>query len=535
MKPTPLTLSAPKGGHYWRKRLDPSGFSILPNSASLVAAALAHPNCSADTVAAAMCRDPALCWHFFSHANRKLTATGNEIHSLPHLISLLGFPAAKALLHKLSAAEAPLLYWAQLQNSQLRWQFAKELPLERLGCQPQNIFFATMLSGLPRWLMPHSAAIENEQMLGLARNKDIGVHKAQQIVFGFDVNEYTKKMLKRAPLPNALKQIFNIDRATLRQHCKQHLYDIHHQKKDQSTLANIGTTNLLIFYIDQLIESFTCAPFGRASLRWQHLLASLLSMSTGELAARLHKTAAQLPVMHPELHKLHPARKLLCHWREAAPEVSYEAVTESLLSHEPEPAPAITAQVTSAKSSTESAAADRLLNNRFVDSALVRKNLTALNKGDPALANVNAILNRISQTLFDAIGFSSGALLLPNKSGGWRQHNFTEQGVRSSAVDFTGSALLTKMFTEPGTLLINQHNANRFITHLPQQLAQRLNHQDLLLVSLFFKNRPVAIIWVAEADITPPRQQVCRFLVQGAQQAIARLAIKAKPPNRAQG
>lgn len=516
--PQTLALPPPKGADHWRKLLQPAGLSLLPGTFERVQHSLLRPNNNADQVAQALAQDPAACLHHFLRANRLVQAAGNEIHDLSHLVSLLGFPQVRQLLHSLPIAEEPHpRYWRRLQVSLLRTHLLSLLPLAAAGLQASELHFAVQFSDLPAWLCWHFAADEQDWLDGLARNPKIGPAKAQQLVFGTDLRPLLRQQLTHLPLPQLLKQRLALPADQLQgQLCA--LARAHRHNR----VTQIKNRRLLVVVLVECVAERLChAPSHSGARLAQQLLAQLLQSSEARISQACHRALGELPLLHPLLLETHPARRLLCHWPRHATAPTYSLPRPQNANR----APVVGSSPDATRNAAIQSAPTRLLDNRFVNADTVRDSLTALRQGAANLASLNNILQCISRTLSQGIGMHQGALFLRDPAGGWQlKYSFdSDSRLPDQVADTT---LLTKLAGKPAAVLINDDNRSALSTHLPPSLCAALQSQDILFISLCLKGKCIALLMAAEADLSPPRLQACKLLAQAAQQAIARLAVK---------
>ena len=508
--PQIVELPHAKGVDHWRKVLLPAGLSLLPGTFDKVQGVLQQPNVNADQVAHALSSDPAACLHFYLKASPLLQASGNEIRTLSHLISLLGFPKVRQILHSLPVADEPMpQYWQHLQRSLWCARLIPSLPLHTVGIQADELYLSAMFGGLADWLRWHFAAQEQAWFEGLSRNPKIGPQKANQLVFGTDLHALIQAQLTRISLPQLLKHALTMPRSTL--HQQLHMLSA----AQRSGIAmDVKNRRLLVLKVILLLaRRLWEAPDQQGTRLCQQFLAQLLQYPEARIAQAVHINVGQLPLLHATLLDAHPARRLLCHWPRFAHLPTYSLPRPQIKTPPPV--------------SASPAPPSRLLDNRFADPALVRDNLRSLSNGADHLTSLNAILECAQETLSTGMGMQLGAFLVRNTDAGWQlRYEFQQHNDLRLPPKITDAHLLNKLTTKPSTVLINRDNRTALHTHLPAELHTPLATLDALFISLFLGDKLIALLLTAEADLAPPRVQVCKRLAQATQQAIARLAIK---------
>lgn len=510
---TPIRLAPPKGADHWRKRFDATALTLLPGSYERIREALNQTHSSADTVAQALAPDPAACLLFYLRANRLLAPTGNELKSLPHLVSLLGFTQVQKLLRALPVAEQPLPhYWSQLQQSLLRTRLLAALPLQMAGLHGESLYFACLFSGLPRWLAWHFASEEQAALEGLARNPRIGRPRARALVYGADLQP--NLLVQGLPLPKTLLAAYAQPDSAFRRAARALLAasrGLPHEPLEHRP-------ELLLWLVDRLCEAFCAAPTQPRCQRLARLLAQLLQTRADTVITLLHRSAAQLPVLHPVLQDEHPARRLLCQWPLHAGLPVYALPAPGTATDPTEP-------VITANDAPAGTGGNRLLDNRFRDATRVKATLEMLSRGHPDLNSLNNIFQCLLNGLDYGMGLTLGALLLPSPDQQrWSaRFQFGPDDERLFG-PLESTELTVRLAGKRGSVLINDDNRSAMAAQLPVQLAALTDRYQLLLVSLLYQQKPVALLLAAEPDLSPPRVQTVNRLAQAGQAAIQRLA-----------
>ncbi|AFV00101.1 hypothetical protein [Simiduia agarivorans] len=507
-----LQLPPPKGLDHWRAQLVCKKLTLLPGSYDRIKRALQGINSNADKVALAIAADPAACLHFFLRANQLVSRTGNEIHNLAHLVSLLGYPQCNQLLAALPVAERPLpFYWRQLQEGLLRTTLLHKLPLGQSGIDAQQLHFSVLFSGLPHWLCWHSAAREELNRAGLARNPRIGPAKATQLVYGQPLP--WSQWLGREALPKPLLETLAIKPAEWRAQARALL----RAAKGLAFDPIAHRRHALVFLLDQLGRQFMQAPMHPRVNRLVRMLAQLLQTSADKVSGCLHQAAGELDAVHHSLVDQHPARALLAGARHRPAGPVY-ALPKAPQSRDAKPAPI------APKDTPTAAGTARLLDNRFRNADIVKRELADLARGHERLQSLNHLLNSWLSGCADGMGMAVCAVLIPDKN---RQHWLARfQNPAGDLATLKTSALLDKLCEKTASVFINDDNRDAMRPHLPAELAVLSQTNHLLLHSLVMQRKPVALLLCAEPDLSPPRLRALKQLNLALQTATERLAMK---------
>lgn len=522
---TTIQLQSAQGADHWRNVFDIHALTLLPSSFQRIKQALNNPSSNADRVAAVMAQDPAACLHFYLHASRLVAGTGNEIHTLTHLISLLGFTQVERILGTLPIAERPLPhYWHQLQISLMRRQLLWALPLDNTGIDRAQMDFSVLFSSLTHWLRWHFASKEQLQFEGLARNLRIGQAKAMQLVYGTDIQALLLAKLSQHNLPQDLRSALAQPKAKWHA-VARHLLKAHLGRP--TTMVGQRRQNL-IFILDRLCQCFSAAPTHHATVRYQTLLAQLLQVSPSTISGALHYVAGQTPLIHGSLLDTHPARRLLCYWPKDFDQPVFTLPSPQKSSVAARPLASTTTSTPTLQDASTGSTPNRLLDNRFANPIQVRDSLRLLSQGDIQLNSLTAILQTLRSGLEDGMGMSCGALMVPTNAGDWVT-KFEFDATDTPAIGpLPHAGIVAKISLKPTAILITEDNISALSGSLPETVKAKTKNRELLLISLFLRDKAVALLLVAEADLAPPRVQTCKKLAQATERAIARLALSLK-------
>lgn len=506
-----LQLSHPKGLDHWRTHLVCKKLTLLPGSYDRIRHALQGINSNADKVAQAIAADPAACLHFFLRANQLVSRTGNEIHSLPHLVSLLGFPQCSQLLTALPVAERPLpYYWRQLQESLLRVRLLHRLPLAASGIDAQPLHFTVLFSSLPQWLSWHSAAREELNRAGLARNPHIGPTKATQLVYGQALP--WNQWLSREALPKPLLDTLAIKTTEWQSLAKVLL----RAAKGRAFAPIEHRRSALVFLLEQLCRQFMQAPLHPRVNRLVRMLAQLLQTNEAKVHTGLHQVAGELEAVHPSLIDQHPARLLLA-YAQQRPAGPVYALPTAAQSSKP-PAPELTPEPQAP------AGTARLLDNRFRNAEIVKRELNDLARGHERLQSLNNLLTSWLCACAEGMGMPVCAALIPDPNRQTWLARFQNPG--GDLTNMKTSAILDKLCQKSASVFLNEDNRDAMLPHLPAELAALSQSNQLLLHSLVIQHKPVAILVCAEPDLSPPRLRALKQVNAALQTATERLAMK---------
>jgi len=503
----------------WLTQLEPMQ---LPIDAAVRGAFLLklEEGASASELSTLLQSDPALVLLLFREANRALARYDREAHTLEHAISLLGAGRMQAL-----AAEAPVLdpahpfsesYRATLMRSRHAAAQA-QLWAEGTGLWPaEEVFWSTLLAASPLWPLWLEAGPALQRIEQWRAEHGAVSPRSVAEVLGCDYRELGAELGKRWLLPGmsqaswdaksagSLRQWIGLERAA---------------RLDEPPVIN-GRPLAELCHHPALIVSLANAIAEEADWDWHseralRLLKAAATACRRPLAVLInscHRTAAAISREYADTGLLTPGAKLLCRWQQA------RLWRQDL--------PATTASRSTSDTSTSTAnPADRA--NRILAEA-ARKLRTPTEIG-----SVRDALELVVNTLHDGAGLKRVTALFVKPTTRELQTVLSvgadkTPALRQLRLPSQNNQLLSQLLTKPICLLIDADNRGKYWQHLPEDFRVAIGCDSFVLMTVFAKDRPVALLCADNAPdalVNGERQHTLfKQICQLASQTLSQLA-----------
>lgn len=509
----------------WLKRIEPQQ---PPINADVRAAALKlfAAGASAGELATQLECDPALVFLIFREANQALARYDREAHTLEHAVGLLGAGRIQKVFDNAVPLDPHHPRAESYRLALLRSQHAAaqaRVWAEGSGLWPaEEVFWSTLLAAAPIWLLTLEAG-EAFETLGKLRAQQGSTSRRQvELAVGCDMQALGAELAERWMLPQMTRLSWQKKGAG---NARQWVSLAHAARLDEAPIVSGRELGELCHH-PALVVALANALANETDWDW-HSRRSLRLLSAAAAACRRplstiinfsHQIAAKVSRDHTPHNNTHtlltPATKLLCYWNQThywiKPVAPVPKATHT------SSATATKQQASDATKEKTPSAADRILINAV-------KRLR-----DPAnIGGVREALDLIVKTLHDGAGFSRVAAMLvrpqnrelqtvlsagAEQSPSLRQFRFASQN----------SQLLTQLLSKPACLLIDKSNREKYWLHLPESLRVAIACDNLVLMTVFAKDRPVALIYADNASqplINGSRQhqlfkQLCQQLSQ---------------------
>lgn len=479
----------------WLKRLEPLQPPINPEVRA-AALELFAAGASAGELAAQLERDPALVFLLFREANRALARYDREAHTLEHAVGLLGagrmqkiFDEAVPLDPQHPRADA---YRQALLRSQHAAAQAK-LWAEGSGLWPaEEVFWSTLLGASPFWLLALEAGATLET-LGKLRAQQGAISKRQrEAALGCDIRALGAALTESWILPQMTRLSWQEKGAGNK---RQWALLAKAARLDEPPVVSGRELGELCHH-PALVVALANTLASETDWDWQsrrtlRLLSAAATACRRPLATIIgfgHQVAAKVSHEHADSGLLTPAARLLCYWNQAHCWIK----------------PAPKAQIAPAKTAPSSAAAnetqtktanagDRLL------AAVVQR------LRDPAkTGSTRAALELAVKALHEGIGFHRVAILFVRPQNRELQTVLTAGTEQSPALRqfrflSQNNQLLTQLLSKPVCLLLDASNRDKYWLHFPEDFRTAINCDNFLLMAVFAKDRPVALIYADNA------------------------------------
>lgn len=505
----------------WLTHLEPMQLPIDPAVRAEFLEQLQN-SASASALSTLLLRDPALVLLLFREANRALARYDREAHTLEHAISLLGAGRMQTL-----AEQAPVLdpnhpfidgYRGTLLRSRHAASQAR-LWAEGTGLWPaEEVFWSTLLAAAPMWPLYLEAgpALQRIEQLR-AEHGAVGTPSLIKIL-GCDFRQLGAELAQRWLLPGmasaswrskeagSLRQWIGLERAA---------------RLDEPPLINgrplaelCHHPALIVAVANAIAEEADWDWHSERALRLFKTAASACRRPLAVLLSSSHRNAAALSREYADSGLLTPGARLLGHWRQAR------------LWREDEPAKAATP---ASAASAETAAAKSLPDdvNRILADAVRRLR----NPGE--IGGVRDVLELVVNTLHAGAGFQRVAALFVKPTTRELQTVISAgidkvPALRQLRLASQTNQLLTQLLSKPVCLLVDADNRAKYWPHLPDDFRRAVGSDNFVLMTLFAKDRPIALLFADNAPnvvVNGQRQHTLfKQICQLASQCLSQLA-----------
>ena len=488
------TPAQPRTQTDWLKRLESLQPPINPEVRE-AALKLFAAGASAGELATQLERDPALVFLLFREANRALARYDREAHTLEHAVGLLGagrmqkiFDGAVPLDPQHPRADA---YRQALLRSQHAAAQAR-LWSEGSGLWPaEEVFWSTLLAAAPFWLLTLEAGPTLET-LGKLRAQQGAISKRQsEEALGCNLQALGAELTERWMLPQMTRLSWQEKGAGNK---RQWALLAKAARLDEAPivsgreLGELCHHPALVVALANMLANET--DWDWHSPRTLRLLSAAAAACRRPLATIIsfgHQVAAKVSHAHADSGLLTPAARLLCYWNQAHCWVKPVA-----------PKPQIAAVKNAAASTTSAQNTAPNMGDRLLAAAVQRL------REPTKIGGTRAALELAVKALHEGIGLRRVAVLFV------RPQNRELQTVLSAGAEQApalrqfrflsqNNQLLTQLLSKPVCLLLDASNRDKYWLHFPEDFRAAIGCDNFLLMTVFAKDRPVALIYADNA------------------------------------
>lgn len=279
-----------------------------------------HSN-SANThnVAEILSADPAICALLLSTANRSLNTTTNEAQSLPHCISLLGFPRVEQLIKEATPCDEQNFafaaeFWQQLLISQHACQQVTAWAQHNPYWSTQDLYWPTLLHHTPLWVLWYKAGPLMQKLQ--ARRQGANHFHSEQALLGTHLQVLSATLCRHWRLPQLTQQSWQPSyRGNARQWIMlSRILPQQAQTALQSLPRLLQTSSSNAFAValgNRFAQEAAWDWYSPRTLRLQRIAATALRLPLDTVIAINHQQAAEFSRQTPRGAALSPASSLL--------------------------------------------------------------------------------------------------------------------------------------------------------------------------------------------------------------------------------
>ncbi len=489
----------------WLKRLE---HLQPPINAQVRDAALElfEAGASAGELAIQLERDPALVFLLMREANRALARYDREAHTLEHAVGLLGAGRMRKIFDDAVPLDDQHPHAGAYRQALLRSQHAAaqaRLWAEGSGLWPADeVFWSTLLAASPLWLLTLEAGAALEQ-LGKLRAQQGAISKQQvRAVLGCDIKTLGATLAERWMLPHMTQLGWQEKGAGNHRQWVLLAHEARLDEPPQSHGRDLGELchhpALVVALANQLAIETDWDWQSRRTLRLLSAAAAACRRPLATIISFGHQVAAKVSRDHAG-DLLTPAARLLCQWNQTYCWVKPVAAIK---------APPAAATASSAASganadqpSTESTSAKQPNNAERLLASVVHR------LRDPAnIGGTRAALELTLKGLHEGLGLQRIAILFVRPQNRELQTVLSvgfEQvpALRQFRILSQNNQLLTQLLSKPVCLLLDASNRDKYWPHFPESLRTAVDCDNFVMMTVFAKDRPVALIYADNAPL----------------------------------
>lgn len=489
-QPPPKTRSLKE----WQSRLTPSAIPVDPEVKAAAIHKLHSPSGNARNVAGIVERDPVLVLRLVCSANKTLMRTGNEIKTLPHAISLLGFPQTENILRAAAVydREQPELTEHLRQELSVSLHAAQQMQgfIEYLPrWHEDEIYLATLLQRAPLWAL-WAQTPELMSALFAARQLHRGASHAsrEQQWLGYDLQSLAAALSRQWHLPSLSQQSWQPTE------CGQHRQWIMLSRiiPEQGKLALetiptlqrlVGQPAFGIALANRLADAANWDWYARRSLRLLRIVATCSNQPLAKTISDIHQQAASTPQLAGTQHCVH--QLLGCYHRYQQPASDSAATLAAATSLEP--APASDKQSPAATTSQTSTASLEAL-------------IAQLQQQPETFTSLPGLLQQALKTLAESLQLDRCSALLIHGPSRELRTAFTVGCEQSPALGefhhrFQRGDLFNKLLQKSLSLHVQMDNYSKITALLPASFKRATATNQFFMMSIFAAGKPIGILY----------------------------------------
>ena len=537
MSSTPCLYGIEAWTDYLCERGLPVRVSVLTRFRRL----LGDDNTTLNQLAELIRSDPVLSLHVTRMAQKLHVAKRSSVTSIDHAVNSVGLDQLSLLSEGLQSLKInprstqQKMYFRAIADSLHASSQAAELCRYRGLPHVEEVRLAALLYGFGHWLLWLYAPLHKHEYQKKVLLEKVDVALAEQDVFGCTVQSLSAELAQRWGLPELT--LAALDHGTSPSRSDLHL--LHRRALNDPRLGQLEQRE-----INQLTqERFFPVKLGnwlaltstrgwhsKKTLRLYDIAADFLSWPRDRLIAHLHQTCAQASRHYHVPGTLSPAAQmLLLPSDEMLSGLVESRELQQLQQHYPppeKPAP----EPASLIPREPAEAVERPAATSHAQETIYRQVLQRLQEGYPLYTKPAHILQALLQGLHQGLGLARIALLLinPNKQ---LLHCARTLGMPDTAaiselsLDLEIPSLFKRLTDKPAGIWLDSTKRKTLRPMLPDAFVDCAHSGDYLLMSVFNKGAPLAVVYADDGAECP---QLSEFQYEQFRQlcAAATLALR---------
>lgn len=537
MSSTPCLYGSEAWADYLAERTLPVRVSILTRLKRL----LQDDNTTLHQLSQLIRSDPVLSLQVTRIAQKLHAAKGSSVTSIDHAVNSVGLDQLSLLSEGLQSLKISprnmqqKMYFRAIADSLHASSQAAELCRQRGLPFVEEVRLSSLLYGFGHWLLWLHAPLHKHEYQKKVLLEKVDVALAEQDVFGCTVQALSAELARRWELPEltlaALDHDTSPSRSDLQLLHRRALNDPRLGKLEQREINQLTQERFFPVKLGNwLALTSTRGWQGKKILRLYDIAADFLSWPRDRLIAQLHQTCAEASRQYHVPGTLSPAAQMLF----LPSEETLSGLIESrelqqLQQHYPLPEKPVL------KKPVPPHAEPHVTTERPAVTAHAREELYTqvlqrLQDGYPLYTKPAHILQALLQGLHQGLGLGRIALMLINPKKRLL-HCARTLGMRDTAainqltIDIEIPSLFKRLTDKPAGIWLDSAKRRTLRPMLPDPFIEAAHSGDYLLMSVFNKGEPLAILYADDGD---DAEQLSEFQYEQFRQlcAAATLALK---------
>ncbi len=527
----------------WADYLEPKALPVRASILLRLRRLLANERSTLQQLTQLVSSDPVLSLHVTRMAQQLHQDKQTSVTSIQHAVSSLGLDRFKQLAKQLTslkvnpASMQQKMYFRAIADSLHASFQSAELCRQRGLPFVEEVRLASLLYGFIHWLAWLYAPLHKQHYQERVLLQGVDVALAEQDIFGCTLQALGAELALRWDLPELTREALNHATSPSRNDLQLlHRRAVQDPSLGQLELRDVNQLTQQRFFPvklgNWLALTTTRGWHSDKALRLFDILADYLSQAPDRLTAQLHRHCAEAARCYHVAGTLSPAAELIMLPSSSSAPMTGLVTDPELkrlargdyppLQPPAAPAPAVVDEPRPEAEPVQ----QHLDSNRYTQS------LARLNDPQYAFSKPAQVLQTLLQGLHQGLGLQRLVLLLVNQPRQQLQcaHSLglpAEHPLKGAKFTLEVPSLLRRLSEKPAGIWLDPHNREKLGAMLPEAFTRRLDAGDYLLMSVFQRDTPVALIY---ADDLPERSRLSQFqfdqfrqLCAAASQALRRL------------
>ena len=456
--------------------------------------------------------DPVLSLHVTRTAQKLHAAKGSNVTSIDHAVNSIGLDQLTALSDSLQSLKVSprsmqqKMYFRAIADSMHASSQAAEMCRQRGLPFVEEVRLAALLYGFGHWLLWLYAPLHKHEYQKKVLLENVDVALAEQDILGCTVQALSAELADRWGLPEltlaALSHDNSPSRSALQLLHRRALNDPRLGQLEQREINQLTQERFFPVKLGNwLALTSTRSWLSKKTLRLYDIASDYLSCPRDKLIAQLHQTCADASRQYHVPGTLSPATQML--FLDAPDSLSglmdnHELTT--LQQHYPHPEKPVTQHASPAPVDPDLSTVSHASVETHAHAEIYTQILQRLNDGYPLYTKPAHILQALLQGLHQGLGLSRIALLLikPNQQ---QLHCARTLGMDDTAamkqlkIDLEIPSLLKRLSDKPAGIWLDASKRKTLRPMLPDAFLDAVHTGDYLLMSVFNKGEPLAILY----------------------------------------